>query len=148
MKLSTGDVTGGGEPESKYQTSSLVGWLGVLVGCLLSFFVIRGWLCVFRNSFRRGDKQARPLHVGFGVKGPDRGHLEAGGVEMLLDGLLGEAKPDVTHLLLVLLPVVRQHVDHQHAPAGLQHAVEAGEIDGGYEAPLPVFFLRPWQRVA
>jgi hypothetical protein len=29
MKLSTGDVTGGGEPESKYQTSSLVGWLGV-----------------------------------------------------------------------------------------------------------------------
>ena len=36
----------------------------------------------------------------------------------LSDLLLREPEPHVAHLLLILLPLVRQHIHDQHAPAG------------------------------
>src|SRR5690606_20766680 len=40
---------------------------------------------------------------------------------------LGESEPDVSHLLLVLDTIVRQHVDDERATARFEHACRLGE---------------------
>ena len=68
-----------------------------------------------------GDEQGRPLASGSSGSGWTR-TSEPGGGHQLARLLLGKTEPDVSHLLLILRTIVREHVDDQHAAAAMQDA--------------------------
>src|SRR5687767_3539574 len=80
------------------------------------------------HAYRR--KQRRPLRVGIRRQHPhsDVGKPRAG--EKPFDLLVRETEPHVAHLLLVLLPVVRQHIDDEHATAGTKRAPDLRQRPG------------------
>ena len=66
---------------------------------------------------RHRGKQRRPLGIRIGRQQPDAHIAEPGSGQEARDLLLRKPEPDVAHLLLIFLAIVRQHVDDQHAPA-------------------------------
>src|SRR5216683_3152658 len=88
--------------------------------CVFAF----SWLHV---SFRRCDEQSRTLRARRRWERHDPDVFEPCFAQHAPDVIVAEPEPHVAHLLPVIVPVVREHVDDQHAAARLEDPRDLGQ---------------------
>src|SRR5262249_61076451 len=81
-----------------------------------------GELIVGRRASRRGSEECGTGSLRGWWQQPEAYTEEAGVLQPPGDLRGREAEPDVSHPLLVLVAVVLEHVDHEDAAAGKEHA--------------------------
>src|SRR5215813_3001192 len=84
-----------------------------------------------RRASGRRDEERRTFRVWVDWQRDETDVLEAGTSEQPSQLVLAEAQPDVPHLFLILLAVVRQHVAQDDSSSRLQRACRLTEHCGG-----------------
>src|SRR5262249_4377238 len=79
-----------------------------------------------------GDEQRRAFCVRIDGKRAVPRPPESSGTSPTLDLVSREAKPEMAHLLAILLTLVRHHVDHQYPSIRLERAVCLGQSRLGH----------------